>query len=125
MQYVTVSNFGYMQLMPNTTIKIILYFINPYTAYSFGQKNITVIQYNSLYQQVAKGYILLNSLYPNLSSFTPVNIANYNFIEMNKMCNSDNYFNLTITLPVNISSQTYLYLVLPTAYFIYANQTGF
>ncbi len=33
--------------------------------------------------------------------------------------------NLTITLPVNIAAQTYLYIVIPKAYFSTTNQTGY
>lgn len=78
-QYVTVINFGQVQLAPNTPIKFIFYMVNPWTAYPFGQKNITAIQFNSLNQQVAKGFILLNSLHPSLTTFTPLSISNYIF----------------------------------------------
>ena len=79
-QYITVSNFGQTMLTPATSVKLILYLMNPWTAYGFDQKNITAIQFNSMNQQVAKGSILLNSIYPNVTSFTPANLQFYTFM---------------------------------------------
>lgn len=113
-------------LMPSTSIKLILYLMNPWTAYSFGQKNITAVQLNSLNQQVARGSILLNSIYPNVTSFTPATLQSYSFLETNRQCDGENMFNLTITWPVTIPTQTYLYIILPSVYFSFvANQVGY
>lgn len=125
-QTITVSNFGQSILMPSTTVKLILYLMNPWTAYSFGQKNITAVQLNSMNQQVARGSILLNSIYPNVTAFNPATLQAFSFIEMNRQCDGENVLNLTITLPVTIPTQTYLYLILPSVYFsLVAGQVGF
>ena len=79
-QYITVSNFGQMPLTQAAQIKLTLYLMNPWTAYAFGQRNISAIQYNSMNQQVARGEVLLNSIYPNATSFTAVTLSNYNFV---------------------------------------------
>lgn len=78
-QFVTVSNFGFAQLTPSTTMKLTLYLMNPWTAYPFAQKSITAIQYNSIEQQVAQGSILLTQIHPNLTSFTPSLVPYFSF----------------------------------------------
>jgi hypothetical protein len=111
--------------MTGSTIKVTLYLTNPWTSYSFGQKNITAIQFNGMGQQVAKGIILLGSIYTNLTSFTTSSISYYSFNETTKKCNADTILNLTINLPVNIAIQTYFYVTLPSAYYILLSQSGF
>ncbi len=125
-QTITVSNFGQSMLMPSTSVKLILYLMNPLTAYSFGQKNITAVQFNSMNQQVARGSILLNSIYPNVTLFTPATLQFYSFLESSRQCDRENIFNLTITWPVTIPTQTYVYIILPNFYFSFiANQAGY
>ena len=75
-EQVTASNFGQSQVGTGVSIRLVLYLNNPWTAYGFGQLNISAVQVNALEQQVARGVIMLNSIYPNSSAFTPVTLQN-------------------------------------------------
>lgn len=118
LQYVTLSNFTGVQLQPNTPFILTLYLINPYTAYSLTQKTISAILYNSLGQQTSRGSVDLTSIYPALTTFTPVQLPTYTLIESTKLCSMNNTLSFNITLPINVGTQTYLYFVVPMAYYV-------
>ncbi len=78
-QYVSISNFSYVQIYPNTPVKLTLYLINPWTAYPFAQKSITAVLFNSMGQTTSKGLIYLSSIYANITSFTASAVSNHFF----------------------------------------------
>lgn len=124
-QYVTVSNFTGVQLQPNISFTLTLYFMNPWTAYTLTQKNISAISYNSLGQATSLGVVNLTSIYPNLVSFTPVQLSNFTLLDETKQCSQNNTLVFNISLPVNIGTQTYLYFIISMAYYTLTNQTGY
>ena len=117
MQYVTLSNFSNVQLQPNTSFTLTLYLINPYTAYTFTQKTISAILYNSLGQATSRGSVDLTSIYPGLETFTPVQLLTYTLLESTKQCSLNNTLSFNITLPINVGTQTWVYFVVPKAYY--------
>lgn len=125
LQYVTLNNFTGVQLQPNTPFTLTLYLINPYTAYPLTQKTISAILYNSLGQATSRGSVDLTSIYPGLETFTPVPLQTYTLLESTKQCSINNTLSLNITLPINVGTQTYLYFVVPMAYYVIENQTGY
>ncbi len=40
-------------------------------------------------------------------------------------CDSQNQLNISMMLPLNLGTQTYLYMTLPTVYYSFVNQDGY
>lgn len=124
-QNVNITKFGSGVIQPGSIVKITLYLMNPLTAYSLSQKAVRVTLINLLGQTLSKGSYSLAGVYPNLNSFIASQLSSYLFRESNKICGQSNVLNITISIPIDIAPQTFLYIILPNAYYTFANQMGY
>jgi hypothetical protein len=108
-----ITNLGPFSIPSGSIINVKMYLTNSWSSYPFAHNQYTASVVNSLDNYISQGVVSLGSLYPNLKSFSLVDISNDSLIQTSTSANSANTLTLKFNLQVPIAAGSLITILLP------------